>query len=212
MSFFEAKEDGVPTIQRPGYGIPTYYPPCRLCGQPVKSANYIRGKRYLCTVCRQEMDALEKSEKEFAAGVQKERKLERAIKRIAKVTDIHRYNAAIDYVRKNLYLAGWFQSTEEIMTAMELYRRGVKFHHQVKVFDYYVDFVLDDMKVLLEIDGSIYHGKERAGKEERRDNVLQWRFGSEWQVIHISTDCINMNVTKLMAGIRAVLKKRKVCT
>ena len=212
MSFFEAKEDGVPTIQRPGYGIPTYYPPCYLCRQPVKSANYIRGRQYLCTVCRQEINVFEKSEKKFAATEQKERKLERAVKRIAKVTDIRRYDAAIDYVRKNICCAGWFQSTEEIMTAMELYRRGVKFHHQVKVFDYYIDFVLDDMKVLLEIDGSIYHGKDRASKEEKRDNVLQWRFGSEWQIIHISTDYINMNVTKLMAGIRAVLKKRKMCT
>ena len=209
MSFFEAKEDGVPKIQRPGYGIPIYYPPCHFCGQPVKSATYIRGRQYLCTVCRQERAAFEKAEKELVTAEQKERKLGRAIKRIAKVTDIRRYDSAIDYVRKNLCRAGWFQSTEEIMTAMELYRRGVKFHHQVKVFDYSIDFVLDDMKVLLEIDGTIYHGKDRANKEEKRDNVLQWRFGSEWQIIHISTDCINMNVTRLMAGIRTVLKKRK---
>ena len=127
------------------------------------------------------------------------------------MTDIAQYKAAIDLVRKKLNNRGWFQSTEEIMVALELARRGVNAHHQVKVFEYTVDFVLPEMKVVLEIDGAPYHGKDRQKYQQTRDDVIKWKLGDDWEVIRISTDNINTNITKLIPGIRAVLNSRKKC-
>ena len=130
---------------------------------------------------------------------------------VSKMTDIAQYKAAIDLVRKKLNNRGWFQSTEEIMVALELARRSVNAHHQVKVFEYTVDFVLPEMKVVLEIDGAPYHGKDRQKYQQTRDDVIKWKLGDDWEVIRISTDNINTNITKLIPGIRAVLNSRKKC-
>ena len=95
------------------------------------------------------------------------------------------------------------------MVALELVRRGVKAHHQVKIFDYSVDFILPDMKVALEIDGKLFHGKDRLEYQTKRDEAIANKLGDGWEIIRITTDNINMNVTKLITGINAVLKRRK---
>ncbi len=136
-------------------------------------------------------------------------KLQNAVKRISKITDIAHYKDAIRLVEGNLNRTGWYQSTEEIMVALELIRRGVKASHQVKILDYSVDFILPDMKVSLEIDGKIYHGKDRQKYESLRDEVITNKLGEGWEMIRISTDNINKNVTKLIPGINAVLKRKK---
>lgn len=95
------------------------------------------------------------------------------------------------------------------MVAMELIRKGVKAHHQVKVYNYSVDFVLPDLKVALEIDGKLYHGKDKEKYSEERDMLICDKLGEGWEIIHIDTDNINRNVTKLMVAINAVLRRRK---
>lgn len=132
-----------------------------------------------------------------------------AIKRVSKMADIQKYNKAISWIRKNIDHKGWFQSTEEIMVAMELIRRGVKAHHQVRIYEYSVDFVLPEYKVILEVDGRIYHGKDKLKQQIMRDEAVSNKMGAGWQVVRISTDCINMNVTKLISAIKKVLQKRK---
>ena len=95
------------------------------------------------------------------------------------------------------------------MVALELIRRNIRANHQVKVFNYTVDFVLRDMKVILGIDGPVYHGKEREKYQEMRDDAIRWKFGEEWEVIRIKTDCINTNITKLIPAIKQVLNHRE---
>lgn len=207
MSYPEAKEDGIHTEIHKGYTW--YYPPCKICGAPVPSWNYVRGTPYTCPECRKLLVEGELRQKDEQVLGKKEKRLNRAIKRISKVADIEKYSKAIETVRKNLDRPQWFQSTEEIMTAMELVRRGVKAYHQVKVYDYRVDFVLPDYKVALEIDGELYHGRDREASSRIRDEAIANKFGDGWEVIHIRTENINMNVTRLLPAIKAVLKRRK---
>lgn len=214
MSYQEAMEDNIP---RSGNGIKGqgYYPPCHICGTPVYSWAYRRGVVYTCPECRKELVAQERAEKDSLRAPAKERKLEEAVRRISRMTDIQPYEKGIGYIRKHLDHPGWFQSTEEIMVALELIRRGVKAHHQAKIFDYTVDFLLPDLKVALEIDGRVYHGRDREKKESVRDDVIAWKLGRGWEVVRIDTENVNRNVTKLLPGIRAVLnyrKHRKECT
>ena len=205
MTYQEAKEDGISVINENDCSAQMYCPPCQYCGRPVYTWSYQRKLRYTCPVCKRNIGR----QKTGQSVAIKEKKLGIAIKRVAKVTNVAPYEKAIGYIRRTLDRPGWYQSTEEIMVAMELIRRGVKAHHQVKVFDYKVDFVLDDLKVILEIDGSIFHGKEKAGQTQTRDNVIRWKFGEGWEVVHISTDCINEDITKLMPAIRVLLRRRK---
>lgn len=206
MSYFEALEDDVP-IRKDAMGYNAYYPPCKYCGAPVYALSYLRDKTYACKDCRTLAVEQQKQENNEAAYTLKEKKLRVAIRRISKVARIEDYSAAIAVIEKQLSHAGWFQSSEEIMVALELLKCGVKVHHQVRVFDYRVDFVLPELRVLLEIDGPIFHGKERQKQREVRDAVLNHKFPG-WEIIHISTENICINVTRLLPAIRTVLRRR----
>lgn len=208
MSWNEALEDGIPvTTDRSYFNL--YHPPCQICGAPVKNWAYVRGAHYTCKDCRIKLVRQSREEGGLLSSSKKQRKLETAIKRISKITDIRPYMKAIDLVKKNLERQGWYQSTEEIMVALELIRQGVKANHQVRVFEYRVDFVLPEIKIALEIDGKPYHGKEKLESQSIRDNVITWRLGEDWQMIRITTDNINRNITKLIPAIQGVLTKRR---
>ncbi|MBT3273405.1 MAG: DUF559 domain-containing protein [Spirochaetales bacterium] len=207
MSWHEALEDGIPVV-KDRLESDGYYPPCRICGSPVYSWSYIRGTRYTCSDCRTEMVRQTREEGNAVDTDKKQKKLENAVKRISKVTDIAPYDDAIRLVKQNINKRGWYQSTEEIMVALELIRRGVTAHHQVRIFEYCVDFILPEMKVALEIDGKIYHGKDKLEYQSIRDEAIIYKLGEGWEMIRISTDNINKNVTKLIPGIKAVLSRR----
>lgn len=208
MGYYDALEDNIPTEQdKKGFTI--YYPPCRICGAPVYSWRYIKGAQYVCQECRQLLVAKNDGMEKEASIDKKTHRLDLAVKRISKVTSIKPYEKAISIISKKLYKKGWFQSTEEIMVALELIRRGIASHHQARIFDYYVDFVIPQYKVVLEVDGAIFHGKERLRQQKTRDEAIIYKLGSDWEVIRISTDNINTNITRLLPAIEAVLARRK---
>lgn len=208
MSYHEAIADGIP-IRVDRAGFDQYCPPCRLCGSPVPSWSYISGTQYTCRKCREIM-VIENVKKETETSSDKQcARLERAIKRISKVSNIEPYSEGIAWIKGQLGRKGYFQSTEEVMVALELIRRGITACHQVAVHNYKVDFVIADLKVALEIDGAIYHGKDRIKREQQRDEVIVYKLGEGWELIRISTDNINKNITKLIPAIKAILAKRK---
>lgn len=200
MGYYEAIEDG---IHMEG---DAYFPPCHICGASVFSMNYRRNLKYTCPECRQYLAEARMGQNEMS---KKSKRLAEAVKRIGKITDITKYDKAIEIVTNKLNTPGWFQSTEEIMVALELVKRKIVVHHQVKVYSYSVDFVLPDYKVALEIDGSMHQMSSRKKMEAMRDEVIVDNLGRDYELIRISTENINLNVTKIMKAIDAVLKKRK---
>ena len=92
------------------------------------------------------------------------------IKRIEKVTSLAPYTKAIEKVKSKLHTNGYFDSTEEIMVAIELFKNGVWFYHQKKVGRYRLDFVLPNEKIVLEVDGSVFHTNETKNKEKTPRN------------------------------------------
>ena len=202
MSYYEALADNIRISKKNGFTI--YSPPCHICGASVESWNYVSGLQYTCTACREML-----IDSHNQTSNKQQDCLNRAIKRISKITDISKYKHGIQWVQDNIGKSGWFQSTEEVMVTLELIRRKVNAHHQVKVYNYVVDFVLPEMKVILEIDGKLYHGKEKKQYETIRDELICEKFGEEWELIRIDTENINTNVTRLLLAINAVLRRRK---
>lgn len=138
MSWREAIEDGI-TIVKDNNNFNCYYPSCHICKAPVYSWSYIRGAQYTCIDCRTELAQIMREDSNDTISGKKQKKLQAAIKRISKVANIALYKHAIHVVEQSLNKTGWYQSTEEIMVALELIRRDVKAHHQVRIFDYIVD-------------------------------------------------------------------------
>ncbi len=208
MSYADAFEDGIPT-EKDGKGFNWYYPPCRICGAPVSTWKYVHGTKYTCKDCREEIVKLTFSTERTISSDKKEEKLKKAIKRISKVTNISRYDAAIAKVRNEFDKPLYYQSTEEIMVALELLRVGIEAYHQVRVFDYRLDFLIPQYKVALEIDGAPFHGKSSKLRETLRDELIANKLGDGYEVIRISADNVNLNITKLVPAIKAVLASRK---
>ncbi|WMJ87773.1 endonuclease domain-containing protein [Anaerocolumna sp. MB42-C2] len=208
MSYKDALKDDIP-IEKDKSGFNWYYPPCRICNAPVPSWNYIHGTEYTCDECREVLVKLNYQKKCTSSIDTKEEKLKKAIKRISKVTDIRHYENAIIKVQYSFDKPMYYQSTEEIMVALELLRRGLVAYHQVQVFDFRVDFVIPQLKVALEIDGAPFHRKDRLSSQMLRDEIIANKLGNGYEVIHIPTDNVNLNITKLIPAIKAVLSRRK---
>lgn len=204
MGYLEAKEDNV-RVSR-GVDRNYYYPLCQHCGKEVKTPFYDRDKKYTCTMCKLMTDAEPKAE---VAKETKDRRLDAAIMRISGYTvDMEPYEKAISAVKKVLYRQGWFDSTEEVMVAIELIKCGYRINHQVPLKRYKLDFVLRDQKVILEIDGP-YHNEKTKAKEQLRDDIAIASFGADWEVLRISTDDINANITRLSKAITKSVERRR---
>ena len=190
MGYLDAIKDGV-EIVTVGKNYQYYCPKCCVCGKEMKSMSYISNLKYMCKECRIEHISLENVIGQDFEYDKKESKLNNAICRIGKVAKIEKYQKAINSVRKVLHKNNWFQSTEEIMVAIELVNEGYKVNHQVKIGNYIVDFVIADLKVIIEVDGTVFHPKSNIAKENFRDEYIKCLIGEEWNIIHISDKDIN---------------------
>ena len=159
---------------------------------------------YLCTRCKE----IAKVADDQYLRSKKEMKFERAVERIKEKTKLtDKYKKAIEIVYRNLHRKGWFHSTEEIMVAIELLKNDIKAIHQQKVGKYRIDFVLPEMKVLLEVDGSVYHND--INKEGIRDGNILLNIGLDWHIVRISTDKINKDITKLTKAIESIKESKE---
>lgn len=210
MGYREAIEDG---IRRSGTSPSNrwYYPKCHECGEEVSSWNYSRGVKYTCSTCKEKAKLFAGIDREQSKHESKEKKFENAVGRIfKKARRKDQYYHAIEAIKKQLHNPGWFDSTEEIMVAIELVKNKVKAKHQVSFGRYRADFVLTDEKIVLEVDGVLFHPKTMLQKEQARDGLIVLTLGPEWEVIRVSDEMVNQNITRLLPAIRAIKKKREI--
>lgn len=176
------------------------------------SMNYIRGYTYICKTCRANAAYIDKEIRKEEDFDKKEKKYENALKRMAKMIprrEAPQYTSACERVHKKLHENGWFDSTEEIMVAIELIKNGLKIKHHYRVGGRFeADYVIPSMKVVLEVDGKVFHNG-RKEKEVLRDEFIKNTLGEEWEIVRISDDLINQNIRKLVSAITAVVEKRK---
>lgn len=211
MGLREAKEDGIeyeiirPWTNPPGY---KFIIPCKKCGRKIKTMQYVRGKIYLCQYCKKMINEKKKEEKIPDIETKYDRRFNKAVENIKKnVSDFDKYQKAIKLAKTRCYKYG---SIPEAMAAIELLKHKYRIIPQQKIDKYKVDFVLLDQKIVLEIDGSLYHSNlENEGK---RDVILQHKLGFEWVIIHIPAEYIIKDITKLTYVIKQYYKQIKKTT
>lgn len=211
MGYNEAVRDNI-RIERPkSYYAPTlFYPLCYKCGAEVMTYKYLRSIKYQCKKCRTLEYMQDKEKRTEINNDAKEKKFENAVARIRNITkNFQSYDDAIEKVHKILNTDGYFQSTEEIMVAIELEKNNIPYRHQVKFGIYRADFVLDKKKIVLEVDGTLFHTENTQEKENLRDNLICISLGTEWEVIRITDKLINQNITRLVKAIDTTYKERR---
>lgn len=193
MSMYQdAIDDGIRVIQgkfRSSYGIP-----CEICGREIKRTQYSRKRKYICDYCKGLIKEKEKSA--IPDGRTKhEKRFEDAINEIKEqVNNFDSYEKAIKIARTR---AERYGSIPEAMAAIELLHLKYKIIPQQRVGKYRVDFAIPAQKLIIEIDGGIYHQQETG-----RDADLQLTLGFSWRILHIPAEYIRKNINKLGLMIR----------
>jgi very-short-patch-repair endonuclease len=207
----DAIKDGIRTENPKRAGeLTRYYPKCCVCGKEMLVFNYKHGMKYTCKECRLKAKLRDRDTKINEDYDLKERKFNNAVTRIKGMTAYTQdYERAAGIVHKKLHRPLWFQSTEEIMVAIELVKNKIKARHQVQFGKYRADFVLPEESVVLEVDGAPFHNNFTRDKENLRDNLIEIALGSEWEVIRIGDSLINKNIKGLIPALITIKLERK---
>ena len=188
-----------------------YKIPCSKCGRLVGRRALSLKRTYMCEYCKKakkkKWQAIEKelSERifdEITVQTKAEIKFDKAVQKMfEKRGDKEKYSKAIRLAKTRCELYG---SIPEIFVAIELLYQGYKIIPQQKVAKYRLDFVIPDKRVVIEVDGKIFHSDQ--AKEAEKDFVVKNNLGAGWRILHIPTDYITKDMMKVAKYFRKVLK------
>ena len=194
------------------YGKTVYYVPCVICGKPVGIRTFTTEKVMKCSFCKKEIARKRRAKVEAAReemlGVLAEdlgtdydhlKRFEKGSMKFGATYshDIERARKAIDD----------FDSVPEVVACIELLHIGTRVIVHQDVGDYTVDFCLPDEKVIVEIDGSLYHSNE--AKEQMRDYAISYMLDGDWLVRHIPADAVAKNPSAFGANMKRMLNARR---
>lgn len=189
--------------------LENHYFPCWVCEIPVATILSKPHSRIYCPDCK------EVYEKEKADTLKKYIRLktivafERALRVLEKQSaNLYDYKdeseLVLDLAKKD---PEKFASSHEMIAAMELLRNRIKAKTQQRVLTHKVDFLLPDLKVVLEIDGYM-HDFSKV-KDSKRDVKVITELGKGWEVVRIPTKYIEENVKQLVPAIKAIYKYKQ---
>lgn len=205
---------------REGYGNSIYAVQCAVCGNPVYTRVFNTDRVYKCKLCKDEIvkkrKAINKAEKE---------RVERFLAEEEGIDyeHLHRFeNAAAKFgseyasdIEKARTVIEKFDSVPEVVACIELLHIGARVIVHQKVGDFTVDFCLPDEKLVVEIDGSLYHTDE--AKEFMRDYAVMHMLGDGWLIRHIPADAVmsrhkvfGRTMKKLLNAIRDELGMKRL--
>lgn len=194
----DAIEDGIQFFG--GHGRFTYIIPCELCGGDVKRTQYSRTRNYICNYCKGLIKKKEKIVLDHIENVETkaERRFNKAVANIEKqVKNFQAYEKAINIAKTR---AEKYGSIPEAMVAIELLKNKHKIIPQQKIGKYRVDFALPDIKMVVEVDGIIFH--RRTERKEDREYAIQLALGFDWKIIHIPAELAAKRITMLEKAIQ----------
>lgn len=178
------------------YGKLYYSVPCDVCGKHINTTRYNTAKIYRCYTCENKRAVDNNKIKKLAIErVEFEESQESGVD----YDHYHRFESAVWNLEPKYLFAiqeaekfrDKFGSVPEVLACVELLYIGARVIPQQKVGSYSVDFCLPDEKVVIEIDGSLYHANK--DKEYRRDLVLMNALGSNWEIKHIPAESVKKN-------------------
>lgn len=202
--YLEAKEDGIKIVKTGSRGEFTHYiVKCNECGEDFKTSKYERNKKYICKKCK-------RAEKKTFSAIRADRMFQNAMAAFRKMfvfkksEDIKEYDNAIAKVKQMVDNGIRFDSKEEMLVAIELFKNDIPFELHKKVCGYELDFFLPDENLNIEVDGVLYHwGKTH--EDLKRDIELSKEIGEDFKTVRILDSSIVHSVIGLMCIIHDAL-------
>lgn len=208
----EAKEDGIRFYYDPNrrarghHGTYVFCIPCDICGEMMETLTYGRSRKYVCAKCQDRRAHHNKEvEKAWFDVIEEkgEARFNKALDRIERqVKDFSKYEKAVRLARTRQDRYG---SVPEAMVAVELLHLGYSIIPQQKVDRYRVDFYIPKQKIVIEVDGSVFHRDEYRGDREAR---IQMALGLDATIIHVPAELIAKDIKKLKKVIDSRMNNR----
>lgn len=179
--------------------------PCAKCGNIMVKSMYNPEKVYLCDYCKRAEDSKKKIafESEYdGIRTRKEMQFDKAVETLRGVSDKD-YSKAIVLAERR---AEQYGSIPEAMTAIVLVHNGHRVIPQQPIGRYKVDFCLPDYKIIIEVDGELYHADNNKVLE--RDAAIQYAIGLDWEIIHLPAEMVRKKPDKIIKAINAILQHR----
>ncbi len=99
-----------------------------------------------------------------------------------------------------------FSSKPELIVAIQLEHRRVNYETQKNIAGKRVDFYLPEIKIVLEIDGELYHTDEN--KTFLRDRAIMHELGEEWEIVHIEVNSVPRYTWNLHEALPFIITQR----
>ena len=157
--------------------------------------------RQFCDECYEKHIAKQDEARENYLRLHRVLMFERAICKLEKQdVNLYEYKDIIDQLQE--YVAETpdkFDSSHEIIAAIILIGHGIRCKPQYRVGKKIVDFLLPDLKVVLEVDGERH--KYSAKSDRVRDEKIRDVLGLDWEVVRIPTGYLEQNAKVLPSAI-----------
>jgi len=183
-----------------------YMIPCAKCGRIVPKGRYDPEKVYLCDYCKKVQAAKARAVFEDAyASIRspKEQRFDKAVERLKAIAPDLDFDRAIKIAETR---AEKYGSIPEAMAAIVLIYSGYSIIPQQRVGALTVDFCLSKQKIIIEVDGSLYHTSRE--KSLQRDARIQAMLGHDWEIIHLPAEGIGKNPFQIPKAISEILQHR----
>lgn len=169
-----------------------------MCGADIDEKN---GK-YYCEICEEKMRYVKKltmvDKAEKLISKKPRDKMEIPDEEVLKYSKIvrERISSGIDK----------FSSVPEVVAAIQMQRINLKYETQKIISGTKVDFYIPEIKIILEVDGSIYHSDKN--KAFLRDRQIMRALGENWEIIHIDSNMIPKYTWKLKEALSFIIMQR----
>ena len=183
-----------------------YHIPCAKCGRIVKRKVYNGDKAYYCDICKNDLVKKEKAlEHELLDEIlsKGEQRFFRAKEKLLK--QVGKPEAYANAIRIAETQANYYGSIPEAMVAIELIRLGYAIIPQQGIGRYKVDFAIPNEKLIVEVDGGLYHSDINPD----RDNYIKLCLGLDWEIVHIPAEWVSKDIRRLGKVLKEVEKKRQ---
>ncbi len=187
--------------------------PCWGCGEFITTKT---NKRAWCEKCFTEKEEKREKDLEMYSALKVKMIFERAMQCLENqdfplnmVNYKESAEAVCEYATKNKKA---FESSFEMVTAIELIRNQVRVKLQQTIAGHRVDMLLPKLKIALEVDGYM-HDRQKM-KDKEIDIRVRKELGPEWEIVRVPTKYLSQNIQQLLPAVKAMkeemVKARKL--
>lgn len=163
---------------------------CSIC-QKEYEYNRLFNTKYMCNACLSKTRKVKRVQMLDRAMMMLKRKSSSRIYRKAKEGY---FDEEYDLLKQKIENGVQFGSASEIVLALEMEKENIRYISQAEICGRHVDFLLPDLRIIVEVDGAIYHTD--TIKDLERDEYVLSYMDEDYEIVRIPDE----NIPRYIVG------------